>query len=282
MDLLNHWNLRERPFEATWDTRFYYSSTDHEEALHRLLYLADEGTMNIGLLSGEIGCGKTLTRAVFAARLDPGRFQVVTVENSGFSFSDILEAILHRIEAPDAHRPTRPPARTKYGRCQRFENRVRQLGEEGRHLVVLLDEAQDIPAGALHELRWLTNLNGNGRAFVTIILIGQPELRSRVASDRAINQRISLRFHLRPLSVSDIGTYLRHRLAAAGHPTGEVFTPDAAAAIHVATKGVPREVNRVAKLALEHAWLRNATAVDDESVRTVVADLERHQSLPVL
>ena len=73
MDFLEHWQLRERPFEATWDPRFFHASPEHEEALSRLQYLVEETTMNLGLLSGEIGCGKTLTRAVFAARLDARR-----------------------------------------------------------------------------------------------------------------------------------------------------------------------------------------------------------------
>lgn len=279
MNLLDHWRLKERPFEATWDTRFYFSSADHEEALNRLLYMVDEGSMNLGLLSGEIGCGKTLTRAVFAARLNPGRFHVVTLENSGFGFSDLLGAILKRLEPDPA---TQRPRSGKYARCERFESRMRELDQEGRHLVLLLDEAQDLSTAALHELRSLTNLNGNGRAFLTIVLIGQPELRAKVANDRAINQRITLRFHLRPLGAEDVKHYLQHRLRAAGHEGSAIFTESASHAIHSATKGVPREVNRLAKLSLEYAWLTNASRVDHPSVQTVVADLERHQSLPIL
>lgn len=279
MNLLDHWRLKERPFEATWDTRFYFSSADHEEALNRLLYMVDEGSMNLGLLSGEIGCGKTLTRAVFAARLNPGKFQVVTLENSGFSFIDVLGAILKRLE-PDPAVTTRRSG--KYARCERFESRMRELDQEGRHLVLLLDEAQDLSASALHELRSLTNLNGNGRASLTLILIGQPELRAKVANDRAINQRITLRYHLRPLGAGDVMQYLQHRLRTAGHEGPCIFTESAANAIHAATKGVPREVNRLAKLSLKYAWLTNASRVDQSSVQTVVADLERHQSLPIL
>jgi general secretion pathway protein A len=279
MNLLEHWHLRERPFEATWDTRFFFSSADHEEALNRLIYLVEEGSMNLGLLSGEIGCGKTLTRAVFAARLNPARFQVVTLENSSFGFSDLLGAILHQLESDT---PMARPRTTKFSRCQRFESRVRALDQVGRHLVVLLDEAQDLSAAALHELRSLTNLNGHGRAFLTVILIGQPELRAKVAKDRAINQRITLRFHLRPLGPDDVAHYLTHRLRAAGHDGPPLFTDTAARAIHAATQGVPREVNRLAKLCLEHAWLTNASRVEPSSIQTVVADLERHQSLPIL
>ena len=96
-----------------------------------------------------------------------------------------------------------------------------------------------------------------------------------------MNQRVSLRYHLRPLRPEDMGAYLEHRLRVAGHPTGRVFDPLAAQAVFDTTRGVPREVNRLAKLALEHAWLQEATAVGPASVGAVVADLERHQALPV-
>ena len=275
MDLLAHWQLRERPFEATWDPRFFYASPEHEEALSRLQYLVEETTMNLGLLSGEIGCGKTLTRAVFAARLDPRRFQVVTLENSGFSFNDLLAAILRRLDAGG------PVKGSKFARCERLEALLKRLAAEGRHVVLLLDEAQDLPAAGLHQLRWLTNFNGDGQAVLTLVLIGQPELRPLVAGDAAINQRISLRFHLHPLRREEVAGYLRHRLRAAGHATGDLFDDEAAEAVGAATRGVPREVNRLAKLALEHAWVAESGRVAAPAVAAVVRDLERHQSLPV-
>ena len=276
MDLLRHWNLRERPFEATWDTRFFYAGPDHEEALSRLLYLVSETTMNLGLLTGEIGSGKTLTRAVFAGRIEPIRFHVVTVENSGFPLEELLGLILRRLD-PQIHLN----GEGKLARCEMFERLARKVTATGRHLVLLLDEAQDMTPETVHELRWLTNFNGGGASLLTLILIGQPELRKMVVSDAAINQRVSLRFHLKPLRADEMENYLRHRLRVAGHPTGNVFSPEAAVGIFNATHGVPREVNRLAKLALEHAWVGEAAKVEHSAVTAIVRDLERHQLLPV-
>jgi general secretion pathway protein A len=276
MNFLAHWQLRERPFEATWDTRFFFASTEHEEAVNRLLYLVGETSMNIGMLSGDIGCGKTLTRAVFSERLTRNRFCIVTLENSGFSSGDLLAAILHKLEPLVTTR-----GRTKLDRYEQFENILQQLSEAGRHLVLLLDEAQDIPPLSLHELRWLTNFNSGGCARMTLILIGQPELRGKVAADRAINQRISLRFHLKPLRREEVHSYLEHRLRTAGHQTGKLFDPPAAEALFDSTKGVPREVNRLVKLSLEHAWLHETEGVSQASISAVVTDLEKHQALPV-
>lgn len=273
-DFLGHWKLRERPFEGTWDTRYFFASREHDEALHRLLYLVEENTMNLGLLSGEIGCGKTLTRAVFSERLDPRKYRVVTLENSGFSFGDLLSAVLRRMD------PALPSGGTKFERCERLEGAIRRLHAEGRHLVLLLDEAQDMPAATLHELRWITNFNGGGVALLTVVLIGQPELRPLVAGDAAIDQRISLRFHLRPMTVGDVPNYLAHRMRTAGHADGRLFTEGAAVRLHEASGGVPRQVNRLAKLALEHAWLAGSPRVDVDAVSAVVRDLERHQAIP--
>ena len=275
MEFLQHWKLRERPFEATWDTRFFYAGPDHEEALSRLLYLVSETTMNLGLLTGEIGSGKTLTRAVFAGRIDTSRFQVLTIENSGFPLEELLGSILRRLD-PQAHLN----GEGKLARCELFEQQVRRLNARGRHLVLVLDEAQDMTAETIHELRWLTNYNGGGAALLTLILVGQPELRAMIVGDAAINQRVSLRFHLKPLRADDMEHYLRHRLRTSGHTTGSLFSPAAAMEIFNTTRGIPREVNRLAKLALEQAWVAEAPKVEAAAVTAVVRDLERHQALP--
>ncbi len=274
MELSRHWNLRERPFEATWDTRFFYGSPNHLEALNRLIYLVEERTMNACLLSGEIGCGKTLTRAAFALHLDVQRFNVVTLENSGFSFDELLYALLRKLDPH--HLPT---GTTRFERCEQLTALLEENYSLGRHVVIILDEAQDLSAETLHELRWLTNFNAGGRAYLTLLLIGQPELRKTIITLPALDQRISLRFHLKPLGLSDIGGYVSHRLRVAGHPTGQVFTEDACRYLYTASGGVPREVNRLAKLALEYVWLRDGHIVETAGIDAVVKDLERHQTL---
>jgi general secretion pathway protein A len=275
MDLLTYWELRERPFEPTWDTRFFYQSRDHDEALSRLTFLVGEQTMLFGMLTGEIGCGKTLTRAVFAQRLDPHRFCVVTQENSAFSFSELLGLVLADLEGDPA-----ASAKTKFARCERFKKAAERIAHEGRHLVLLFDEAQEMSPGALNELKMLTNLNRAGQNFLTIILVGQPELREHVAKLPAINQRISLRFHVNAMGLEDTANYLRHRLKVAGHSTGELFPPEAVEAAFQASLGVPRALNRIAKLALEFAWLKEQPQVGAAAVDAVVRDLKRHQNLP--
>ncbi|MDB6059172.1 MAG: ral secretion pathway protein GspA [Verrucomicrobiales bacterium] len=271
-DLLAYWNLRERPFEATWDTRFYFQSRDHDEALNRLAYLVAERTMNIGMLTGEVGCGKTLTRAVFMARLDAKQFAVIVQDTSAFPFKDLLGSVLQTLDPSGV-------GTTKFSRCDRLCKAAKRLSEEGRHLVLIFDEAQEMTPATMNDLKMLTNLNGGGQNYLTIVLLGQPELRSKVVKLPAIDQRISLRFHLSPLNLTEAGAYLVHRLKAAGHPSGEVFAPEGVAQLFSACHGVPRELNRLAKLALEVAWLRQMPQVSVEAVDMVIRDLSRHQNL---
>lgn len=277
MDLLEHWNLRERPFEPTWDTRFFFQSRDHDEALNRLAFLVGERTMLFGMLTGNIGCGKTLTRAVFAERLDHRRFCVVTQENSAFSFSELLELVLERLDG-------NPPGagQTKFARVERLKRAIARIHAEERHLVLVFDEAQDMTAATLNELKLLTNLNGAGQSYLTIVLVGQPELRELVGSLPQIDQRVSLRFHLNAMNLEDSQNYLRHRLMVAGHPTGDLFAADAVERAHQVTLGIPRELNRIAKLSLEFAWVKEHTQVMLNAVEAVVRDLQRHQNLPKL
>ena len=275
MDLLEYWNLREKPFEPTWDTRFFFQSRDHDEALNRLSFLVGEQTMLFGMMTGEIGCGKTLTRAVFTQRLDHRRFAVVTVENSRFSFTELLSQVLQDLDG----NPTEA-AQTKFGRVERLKAAAERVHAERRHLVLIFDEAQEMASSTLNELKLLTTLNQPGRHYLTIILVGQPELRTMVAKLPAINQRISLRFHLNSLDLEDSVNYLRHRLKMGGHPTGDLFPRDAVERAYQVSLGVPRELNRIAKLALEYAWVKEFSDVNLNAVEAVVRDLQRHQNLP--
>jgi general secretion pathway protein A len=272
MDLLTYWNLRERPFEATWDTRFYFQGRDHDEALNRLSFLVGEQTMNIGMLTGEIGCGKTLTRAVFTEQLDRNRFHTVTQENSAFGFKDLLGGVLNFLDPQGK-------GQSKFARCERLRRAAEAIRAQNRHLVLIFDEAQEMSPATLSELKLLTNLNGGGQNYLTIILLGQPELRSLIAKLPAIDQRISLRFHLRSLTLDDAHAYLQHRLKVAGHPDGNLFAPETVQRAHEFSKGVPRQLNRFAKLALEYAWLREMRFVESSALETVAQDLNRHQQL---
>ena len=273
-DFLQHWQLDTKPFEATWDTRFYYRSPQHQEALDRLLYLTSEKTMNLGMLTGEIGCGKTITRAVLAQSLDSCDYIVASCENSGFTFDELLQSILRQLDPDAGQFPD-----GKFGRCEHLKSMCESAAARGRHVVVLLDEAQDMPEETLRQIGWLTNFNGDGRPLLTLLLIGQPPLRRLVNSNQAIQQRIGLRFHLMPLAESATANYVAHRLKAAGHADGDVFDADALGYLHHFSRGIPREINRTAKLCMEHAWASGDERVSAQILHDVACDLYRQDEL---
>jgi general secretion pathway protein A len=276
---LTHWQLQERPFEPVTDSRFYFQSRAHAEALARLGYLVAEETMYLGMLTGEIGCGKTMTRHLFASQADPERFCVVQFENSFFRLEDHLKRILGAfgLEREAAS------ASSLYDCYALFRDMLDQLNRvHQRHLLLLFDEAQDMDDETLSQINRLTNLNDQGRGLLTIVLIGQPELRRRVSVLPSLDQRIGLRFHLGSLSPEDTGPYLSHRLRVAGHPTGEVFDSDAVDSLANSGRCIPRELNRLAKLSMEHARAQGRKGVTGPDIGTVLRDLRRHQLNPAL
>jgi general secretion pathway protein A len=271
-DSLLHWNLTRRPFEAAWDARFFYRGAQHLEALDRLMYVVLEGGMNFGLLTGEIGCGKTLVRAVLQHQLAASDFRFVTIENGGFTVEELSLTILSRLAPPGSLLP-----QGRLAQMDRLQSLLNEHADTGRQVVIVLDEAQDMGPETLNGLRWITNFNGGGRNLVSLLLIGQPNLRSLVESVPALDQRVGLRFHLQPLaSASDSAAYLAHRLHVAGHPNGELFDLEASALIHQLSRGVPRLINRLAKLSLEHGWLTESDRLTAEHVHSVYRDLQRH------
>jgi general secretion pathway protein A len=270
VDLLSYWQLNERPFEAVWDSRFFYPSQSHAEALHRLQYLAAEQTMNVGLLTGEIGCGKTLTCAVFEEQLDPSRYCVARFEHVQFGFDDIVAELLLALGEEDAS------ALGPLARWRLLGASLDRLAQSGRHCLAIFDEAQDFEIETLRQLKALTNLNGRGRSGLTLVFTGQPELQQVIASVPSLWQRVGLRYHLRALSEAESYDYLSHRLRIAGHENGSVFSENALAFLFYKSRGIPRELNRLAKLAIELAWVSEEEVLSVEAIDAMLGDEARH------
>jgi general secretion pathway protein A len=265
-------------FENTRDTRFYFPSAAHGEALSRLLFLARDRNMGIGLLTGDIGAGKTLLRTLLYAQLSAAEHLRVNIENSLLDFDGLLLEMLSQMRGARLQSADLPD---RYSRLAAFKRALSELvAAENKHLVVLVDEAQQLDLDTLEALKALTNIASERQNFLTLILIGQPELRERLARLPQVEQRISLRFHLGALTAPETGAYVRHRLNAAGFAGEPPVTADAVALLHGASRGIPREINRLCKLALEHAVTRGLPSLDAAAVGVVVADLRRHGALP--
>ena len=139
----------------------------------------------------------------------------------------------------------------RYTRLAAFKRLLsEQVASRNRHLVILVDEAQQLGTETIEGLKALTNIASERQNFLTLILIGQPELRTRLKQLPQIDQRISLRFHLAGLDLAETGYYIRHRLRAAGFRGEPPVTEGAVHLVHQTTRGIPREINRLCKLAL--------------------------------
>jgi len=271
-DFMSYWQINERPFEATWDARFFFGSPTHLDAFNSLLYLALERSLHGCVLTGGIGCGKTLTKEVFTQQLDRRYFNIVTMENGVLNFDELLQTLTKALEPY----PCVPPA-DRHACTERLGYLLQQYHLAGRHTVLIIDEAQDIPPATMRELRYLTNYNRAGQTCLTTVLIGQPELLNMLAGDPALHQRMSLRLHLPPLGMGETDGYLAHRLRVAGHADGRVFTTDSVEIIESVTGRIPREINRVAKLAMEHAWAQQKSQVDCATLEAVIRHFIKYQ-----
>jgi general secretion pathway protein A len=275
--LLSADNPPSAPFENTRDTRFYFPSAGHAEALSRLLFLARDRNMGIGVLTGEIGAGKTLLRTLLHARLAGDEHMRVSIENSLLDFDGLLLEVLSQMRGERVQASDYPE---RYSRLAAFKALLsEQIAARGRHLVLLLDEAQQLDDTTLEALKGLTNIASERQNFLTLILIGQPELRARLRRLPQVDQRVSLRFHLTALARNETGDYVMARLRAAGYEGPSPCTEPGLDLLHQASRGIPREINRLCKLALEHVVTRGLGLLDEHAIGVVVDDLRRHGAL---
>jgi general secretion pathway protein A len=283
MGYLRHWDLKDKPFEELCDTRYFFESDDHREALDRMLYVVNDRNMHIGLLTGEVGSGKTLTKTVFQKSLAKHAFEVIGFENSHFSFPDILYDILNRISLQSSCSAQKKESDIRsrsdiYMLMSRFKEMLDTLFfEEKRHLTIIFDEAQQIEDSVLDEVKNLTNISSETQNFLTIFFVGQPELREKIKRLKQIDQRIFLRFHLNNLDYNNTLKYIFHRLRIAGLENYGIFTASALELIFRTTGGVPREINRLCKLALNYGFAQNLTEISKEDIEIILEDMRKHQ-----
>ena len=259
------YGLMEKPFSKTPDPRFLYMSSGHREAMARLEYAIEES--ELALLTGEIGCGKTTLSRALMDRAG-SRYHFLFVFNPRLTADELLRVIASGLEVGS-------PSLRKDQLLSEITGALYRMHGEGRFPVVVIDEAQLIPDRELFdELRLLTNFQLDDRNLVSVIIMGQPELRGMLASPvyEPFRQRISLSFHLSPLSLEETMEYLDFRMIAAGGEPG-LFSPDAVQRIFELSGGVPRRINAVATNALLVGFGRDAAWIDASIVSECAAEL---------
>lgn len=259
-DYTSYWGLRSLPFDNVPDPRFYVSCSEHETA-HRWLSYGVQTGKGILLLTGDIGCGKTLLSRRLILGMTPTRYDVALVANPALSPSELLDEVLSQFGLE--------PVRSKAGRLQILNERLELNAKRGIHSVLIVDEAQSIEnSKGFEELRLLTNFQLNDRFLMTVVLIGQPELRHRVAGIPQLNQRIAVRAHLGPFTAEETILYVLSRMGAATDRT-DVFTKEAVAAIYEQSKGIGRLINTLCDQCLFAGAMEHAGQVDDRLVRRI-------------
>jgi len=261
--------LNEKPFAITPDPRYLFMSERHGEALAHLVYGVTEsgGFMQ---LTGEVGTGKTtLVRTLLQNKL-PNNADVAVVLNPRLSALEFLETICEElgILAPEIRGSVKALVDALNGQLLRAH-------AEGRRVILVVDEAQNLSRDVLEQVRLLTNLETAKQKLLQIILIGQPELRDLLAREdlRQLAQRITGRYHLEPLSRDETAQYIEHRLRVAG-ALGEVFDSAAKREVYRLTEGVPRLINVICDRALLGAYSEETRRVNRRLVRRAAAEIK--------
>lgn len=252
-----YFGLTEKPFTIAPNPRYLFMSELHREALAHLLYGIEHDGCFV-LLTGNIGTGKTTICRCLLQQL-PENANVAFILNPKLSVSDLLRTICEELSVVIEHNGA-----TVKDYIDSLNIFLLNSHAEGRNTTLIVDEAQNLEIEVLEQLRLLTNLETDCQKLLRIILIGQPELRDTLKRPELeqISQRITSRYHLTPLLVKDVSSYIQHRVVVAGGGKGTLFTEKAVRVAEKLTGGTPRLINLLCDHALLGAYVENASEVD--------------------
>jgi general secretion pathway protein A len=265
---LDFFGLKEMPFNITPDPRFLFFSAQHREAFDHLVYGIEQRKGFIEL-TGEVGSGKTtLCRAVLSNL--PKKIRTALVLNPSLTETQLLRAILNDFGL------------TVRGRGDRLSY-IEQLNaflleqvKEGNNVALIIDEAQDLMADVMEQVRLLSNLETDQHKLMQIVLAGQPELHQRLSQPelRQLRQRIMVQCYLRPLTEEETGQYIAHRLKVAG-PDSEVrFDEEAVRVVYKHSRGTPRVINTISDRAMLAGYVARTRVIGASEVKKAHQDME--------
>lgn len=265
IDLYNEaFGFSERPFTLLPDPSFLFWSAAHSRAFAILEY----GLMTrapLTVVTGEVGTGKTtLVQALLQTLEDD--VVVGLISNAQGGRGDLMRWVLNALDV------RAEPGADYVALFQTFQDYVIEQYSEGRRIVLVIDEAQNLPVELLEELRMLTNINAGKDELLQLVLVGQPELRDMISQPelRQFAQRVSATYHIDPMDIRTTRDYIRHRLTHVGG-TGTEFSPQSIKMIYEQSRGIPRIVNKLCDLGLVYA----ASAGRDQVGLTTVKELIR-------
>ncbi len=264
---LTHFGFSRTPFAKTIRASELFVRDSHAEAVARIAFCVEEAA--IGVLTGDVGAGKTVAVRAAVAGLDPSAHHVIYVPNPAFGTRGLYVTIASALgAAPRFHKAE--------AMAQAASLLAAEQAERHRRVLIVIDEAHLMEPAQLEELRLLTNAEMDSVSPFAALLVGQPTLarQLRMGVFAALDQRIATRFTVTPMDLAESAGYLRHHLALAGR-TDPVFADDALARLHRAANGLPRAMNNAAIAALIAAAAENKALVDDTCAKKAVAELTR-------
>jgi len=268
---LEHFGLREEPFRMTPDPAFFFPSKQHRAAIAGLIYLV-EFRKGFGILTGGIGTGKTMLCRILLSRLGPDT-QTALVVHPPRKRRELLQAVMDELEIPGER------AKGTYAQIDRIQQYLIEQLNLGQNVVLIIDEAQHLDSAVLEEIRMLSNMETEKEKILQIILVGQEELREKMATDdlRQLRQRVVVNCNLEPFSFNDTCEYIQHRIDVAGLPGVDLFDLDAIQHIHEFSGGVPRIINAACDRCLLAEYAKRSGKVTSETAQSVVMEFSRLQ-----
>lgn len=265
MDLLEFYNINEDPFKLTPDPFYFYPSSEHNEVLSSLNYVI-EHKEGFFMATGFPGTGKTTIMKIF---IDSWKEKAIIalILTPRLSPEEFLMAILEDLNVKIINNNKNDIIRT-------FRDFLIDNANLGKRVIIIVDEAQDLPTETLEELRLLSNLETDKEKLLQIVLIGQPELDRRLKSDSLIqlNQRIAVRAYLKPLTPGETSEYINYRLIKGGKGLAS-FEHGAGKIIYESSGGIPRLINKICSRAMMAAYLNGTTAITKNHVIQAIRHL---------
>lgn len=263
------YGFTEKPFNTTPDSKFFFPSAKHTEALNSMLYAITE-RKGFVVITGEIGSGKTTVCRALLNRLDFNT-KVALITNSHLTQRELLAAILEELEIEG-----RGGSKQKL-LSQLNEYLIQQLAYDN-NVVLIIDEAQNLAPRVLEEVRMLSNLETEKEKLIQIILLGQPQLKAKLENPalEQFKQRIVVYHHLSQLTKEETSHYVRHRLRLVNPESENTFTPEALAAIHKYSRGTPRLINILADSALLSGYVYETKQITDQIINEVAKERDFH------
>lgn len=260
-----HYGFGRMPFGRQLAPGMLHRHHGHDEAVARITWCIDEAA--VGVITGEVGSGKTVAVRAATASLDATRHTIIYLPNPAVDARGIYAAIVTALGGiPRFHKAALIPQAT--------DALAAENAERGKTVVLVMDEAHLLDADQLEELRLLTNADMDSRSPFACLLVGQPTLRRRIklGAFAALDQRIALRYTLPGMDLADTASYIRHHLSLAGR-SDPLFSDDAIALIHQTSRGLPRAVNNLAVQALVAAYSDGKGIVDESSARAAITEV---------